>query len=276
VKRLLVLTVVFAILLAACAPTTSEPEPTDPPATTTTDGTPDTTSAPATTAPSIATTSTIDPQAELEEAKALMTQPELAEGGILEANGAFAESTEGFSPFEDLELYVYDNGENLEFYVEGPADLVREVVIEFDALDASDALVVDTSYVGDLAVDPPSWAIEAQNGNTVNAADYPPPGATASGETLGVQVSFTTPIQATDGSRLGVLIASEITTLAEFEYISIWIYWGFRENRYSYAHYLQLYEQLLEASSDGVIVAELFRGLLGAAPPPAAYIFFGD
>jgi len=276
VKRLLVLSVVFAIIVAACTPATSEPDPTDPPQPTTTSGTPDTTAAPTTTAPPIATTSTIDPQAELEEAKTLMTQPELAEGGSLEQNGAFAETTEGFTPFEDLEVLVYDDGENLNFYIEGPADLIRELVIEFDALDANGALVRDTSYVGDLAVDPPSWAIEAENGNTVRGADYPPPGATASGEALGVLASFTTPIQASAGDRLGVLIASEITTLQEFEYISIWIYGGLRENRYSYANYLQLYVQLLDSSSAGVIVAELFRGLLGPAPPPAAYIFFGD
>ncbi len=39
-------------------------------------------------------------------------------------------------------------------------------------------------------------------------------------------------------------------------------------------HYLLLYEVLLNSASNGVIVAEFFRGLLGAVPPPVGWIFF--
>jgi hypothetical protein len=197
-----------------------------------------------------------------------MTQPELSDGGTLEANGAFAESTEGFTPFEDLEVLVYDDGEHVNFYIEGPGDLVREIAIEFDAQDSNGQVIRDTSYVGDLVIDPPPWAVEAQNGNTVNGADYPPPEAR-----LGMRISTA---QSSTAGRLGVHIPSDITTLAEFERISIWIYGGFKDGAYSYTHYLQLYVELLSSSSAGVRVAEAFRGFLGPAPPPVAYIFFGD
>jgi hypothetical protein len=59
----------------------------------------------------------------------------------------------------------------------------------------------------------------------------------------------------------------------EFEQISIWIYSGFIGGGYSYAHYLVLFEVLLNSASDGVIVAEFFRGLLGAALPPVGGFF---
>ncbi len=173
-KRATSLSVVLAIVIAACSPSTSEPVATDQPAASTTES-PNTTLAPTTTAPSATTTSTVGQRAELEEAKALMIEPELSE------------------------VLVYDDGEHLSFYVEGPADLVREIVIEFDAVNANGGIVTDTSYVGDLAVDPPPWAVEAQNGNTVSAADYPPPGGTASGEGPGVLVSFVKPIQDSAG-----------------------------------------------------------------------------
>jgi len=261
------LAVVFSILLAACAPATSEPDPTDPPVTTATNETPDTTSAPTTTAPPIATTSTIDPRAELEEAKALMTQPELAEGGILEANGAFAESTEGFTPFEDLEVLVYDDGENLNFYIEGPADLIRGLVIEFDAQDANGRVVKDTSYVGDQAINPPPWAVEAENGNTVKAADNPPREVSA-----GVRISTD---QSASGDRLGALIESEITTLEEFLRLSLWFYWGLEDGRLSYANYIQLYENLIRDSSDGVLADASLLGLMGVLPGPLYWFYLG-
>lgn len=264
-KRFLALSVVLGFLVAACS-STSEPLATDQPPTSAAES-PDTTSTPNTTTPPATTTPTVDPQAELEEAKALMTQPELSDGGILEQNGAFAESTEGLNPFEDLEILVYDDGEHLNFYIEGPADLVRELVIEFDAQDSNGAVIRDTSYVGDLAVNPPAWAIEAQNGNTVRAADNPPPEASA-----GLHISTA---QSESGDRLGALLTSEITTLEEFVRMSIWIYWGLADGRYNYAHYIQLYENLVNDASDGAIVAAFFTGQLGAGPPPLVWFFSG-
>lgn len=263
-KKTIGLSVALLLVVVACAPSTSEPAATDPPASTT--ESPGTTSAPAasTTAPPAATTSTVDVDAALAEAKALMTEPELSEGGKLEQNGAFAESTDGFSPFEDLEVLVYDDGEHLNFYVEGPSELVRELVIEFDAQDANGAVVSDTSFVGDLAINPPAWAAEAQNGNTVNASEFPPPTA-KSGQLIALTA------QEGSGERLGVHITSVITTLQEFERVSIWIYKGLENGQYDYAHYVQLYELLLNSASDGVIVAGFLFGLLGAQPPPAAW-----
>ena len=264
-KKTFGLSVALLLVVVACAPSTSEPAATDPPAAPTTES-PGTTSAPAvaTTSSPAATTSTVDVDAALAEAKALMTQPELSDGGTLEANGAFAESTEGFTPFEDLEVLVYDDGEHLNFYIEGPGDLVRELVIEFDAQDVNGAVVSDTSFVGDLAINPPTWAAEAQNGNTVLASEFPPPTA-KSGQLIVLTA------QEGSGERLGVHITSSITTLQEFERISIWIYKGFEDGRYSYAHYVQLYELLLNSASDGVIVGGFLLGLLGAQPPPAAW-----
>lgn len=275
-KRFLGLSVAAAMVLTACGPSTSEPAATNPPAASTTQS-PDPTPAPAvtTTTSPAATTTTVDQQAELNEMKELMNEPELSDGGVLEANGAYAESTESFTPFEELEVLVYDNGEHLGFYVEGPEDLVREIVIEFDALAADGTLVRDTSYVGDLAVDPPSWAVEAQNGNTVRAADYPPPGATASNGALGVRVSYITPVQDSAGSRLGVHIASEISTLQEFAEISIWLYSGAEAGKFSYAHYVQLYLELLENAGAGLIVGAFFSALIGIPPPPAAWFLAG-
>lgn len=144
-------------------------------------------------------------------------------------------------------MLVYDNGEHLNFYMEGPDELVRELVIEFDAQDSNGVVVSDTSFVADLAINPPAWATEAQNGNTVNASEFPPPTA-KSGQLVGLTA------QEGSGECLGVHITSSITTLQEFERISIWIYKGFEDGRYSYVQYLQLYELLLNSASDGVIV----------------------
>ena len=189
-----------------------------------------------------------------------MTQPTLSDGGKLEQNGAFRESTEGFNPFDGLEVWVYvgEDGESLVFWVEGPEEMIREVAIEFDAQAENFQVVRDTSYVGDMATDPPPWAVEAQNGNTVKASDNPPP-------------------QNPGASRLGALIQSDIKveTLDEFVQLSIWIYSGFIDGVYDYAHYLLEYEELIRRSSDGVIVAAFFSGLIGVAPPPLEWIFFG-
>lgn len=274
-KRLLALTVAVALVLVACSSSTTEPVATDPPAATSTQSPSPTSTLASTTTTASTTTSVIDHEAELAEGKELMTQPELSDGGVLEANGAFAESTAGLTPFEDLEILVYDNGEHLSFYVEGPEDLVRELVIEFDALSAGGAPVRDTSYVGDLAVNPPPWAVEAQNGNTVRAADYPPPGATASDGGRGLRVSYIIQVQDSAGSRLGVHIASEISTLEEFAEISIWLYKGAESGKFSYAHYVQLYEELIENAGDGLVVAAFFSGVLGIPPPPAAWFLAG-
>lgn len=242
--------VVLALLVAACKPAAVSTTTTKPPPTTTT-----TIVGPGSSTTSSSTTSTTltggnlsaDDSAAVEAARAAMGQPELSDGGQLAENGAFEQSDPGVNPFEGLTIYFFeDENGNLVFYIEGPAETVRGVTIEFDALGSNGAIVSEGGYVGDQLAGPAaSWSEQPQseNGQIANASDNPPP-----------------PVG--DSDTLGAFIPTPIKTLDEFAEISIWIYSGLVDGRFDYAHYRLFVEELLEMSDDFVVVAAFFSGLL--------------
>ncbi|MCZ6662536.1 MAG: hypothetical protein O6951_06380 [Actinobacteria bacterium] len=195
-----------------------------------------------------------DVRAQLEEAKRLMDTPDFVEGGTLTENGAFDESSPGTNPFGDLEIRAFFNEEGrLVVYIEGPAELVRAIWAEIDAVDGAGAVVKDTSYLGDNVVGPP-WAGTAENGTEAKVADNPPNDPAS-------------------GSRLGALIPTDITTLEEFFHVSIWLYSGLVDGMYSFSHYQLLKQTMLENSENGVLVAAILFGLLGFGPNGAPILW---
>ena len=139
-------------------------------------------------------------------AKESMVQPTLADGGKLADNGEFLESDSSTNPFPEVEIHFYTGADGqLMVYVEGEATLLRELAMEFDAVTSGRDLAAETSYVGDQS-SPPPWVVLTPKGSVRDAAEEPPPP------------------EANQAGRLGVHIPTDISTLDEFAFLSIWLY----------------------------------------------------
>lgn len=238
---LLALLVVTAACSTGVATTTTSttikvPPPPQPPATTST------TLQQATTSTTLES-SGVPPG--LQEAKDMMVMPKLLSGGLLEENGAFAEDTEGHNPIDGIDIFVFNYDNMIYLYLEGPANLMGEISLEADALDGNFGVVNDGGYVGQNGQDTPPWSQEGQVGKVQKAADSPPP-------------------DAGPNDRIGVVVPTEISTLDEFVRISFWLYRGLRDNKYDFAHFETLFEDVLENADAGVVVAAFFSGFLSS------------
>ena len=188
-----------------------------------------------------------------------MVSPEYVEVGELAENGAFLESSPDVNPFEGVTLHAFfDENGRLVIYMEGPAEKLRELWIEFDAVDDKSSVVQETSYLGDMAQGPP-WVASAPKGSVAKVADNPPPETEA-------------------GSSLGVVIPTDITTLEEWVRVSIWLYSGLIEQKYDFAHYQLLRAEAIENLDDATLLVAFFSGLLSLdadAPDALAWFVFG-
>lgn len=252
--------IVMALVVAACKPagqgttTTLKKPPPDSTSSTSTSTSTTSTSTTSTTLNSRAAA-----QANIESAKDLADQLTVADGGKLAENGQFVESEQGFNPFEGLEMYTWiDEDGFVVVYIEGPADLIRRIAIEFDALEGPRQLVNEATYRGFLGIGYPAWMDNLPDGRRINdSADLGPQEPSPE-----------------DTARLGAAMRT-VTTVEEFADWSTWLYSGLEEGFFTYAHFLELYDKLL-ANTDGETIEELMRGGLIDPWGPADTLAFTD
>lgn len=255
------LVVVLTVLVGACAKssTTTTTKAADPPPAEPKEPPPaeEQVSTSSTTKPAPTSTVPKGPtkREQVDEIKEKTVDPDYVEGGILGPNGAFLEFSETINPFPGVALHAFvDEDGRVHIYMEGLPDELIHLWVEFDAVEGARTVTQETSLVGiaedqmddpkpDAAGDGPEWVEPTPKGSTAKVEDNPPP-------------------EAAEDSPIGLLIPTDITTLEEWARISIWIYSGFHNGVYDFAHYQILREQIVENSSDGVIVAALFTGLL--------------
>jgi hypothetical protein len=198
---------------------------------------------------------------QIDEAKGKMVEPEHVEGGTLSEQGRFLDVAAGVNdPLAGVKVlfYVDENG-RVNAYVEGPAEKLRSLWIEFDAVDHNGQVVSETSYVGSHGQGP-SWVPTTPKGTARHVADTPPPD---------------TP----DGDPLGVIIPTDINISEEWAEISIWLYCELENGEFEFSHYRLTKEQAVENAPDGASVAALFSELLGLdpdAPDPLVWAPLGQ
>jgi hypothetical protein len=198
---------------------------------------------------------------QIDEAKAKMLEPEHVEGGTLSKQGQFLDVAAGVNdPLAGVEVrfYVDENG-RVNAYVEGPAEKLRSLWIEFDAVDGNGRVVSETSYVGSDGVGP-SWVATTAKGTARHVADTPPP-------------------ETPDGETLGVVIPTDINISEDWDVISIWLYCELENGVFEFSHYELTKEQAVANAPDGASVAALFSDLLGLdpdAPDPLVWAPLGQ
>ena len=193
------------------------------------------------------TTNNLSADDQVAVAKELMVQPVLADGGKLADNGQFLESDSSTNPFPEVEIHSYTGADGrLIVYVEGEGSVLRELAMEFDAVISGRDLAAETSYVGDQS-SPPPWVLLTPNGSVRDVVEEPPPP------------------EANEARWLGVHIPTDIRTLEEFAFLSIWLYRSLEDGAFDYVHYEIQPQALIGNTNFDVLAADMFIGLIPAS-----------